>query len=112
DVIKAVLPRRSLSAVPISSVAFGMRTDTPPHRSAGLELTPSDVPHGTAKFDLELQVIRRDGAWTGFLDYRSDVFTRATALGLVRQFQDLVAAACAEPTAVLGTLAHRALPMV
>jgi hypothetical protein len=108
EVIKAVLPTRSLSVVPISSVAFGLRPDTrPTDIAAGLSLTPLDVPHETAKFDLELQVIRRDGDWAGFLDYRSDAFTASSAAALVEDFQRVVALACAEPAARLRALTHQ-----
>jgi len=108
EVVKAVLPRRSLSVVPISSVAFGLRPDTRPiDVQADLALIPIEVPRETAKFDLELQIIRREGAWTGFLDYRADAFTAATAAALVREFHDVVALACAEPALHLSAIGRQ-----
>lgn len=89
-VADAVAPPRRSGVQPLYQLGFNFLLDT------SLE----GIPHNTSQDDLELE-IARDG---GRLRYRTDLFDRATAEGLVAQYLDVLAAGLADPGRRLSTV--------
>ncbi|MFJ8628727.1 amino acid adenylation domain-containing protein [Kitasatospora sp. NPDC093550] len=82
----------------------------------GLAVTVREVPRGGAQVDLNLQLREVDGAFTGTVEYASDLFDPATVERLLGHWRTLLAAAVATPDAPLSALPmltaaerHRAL---
>jgi D-alanine--poly(phosphoribitol) ligase subunit 1 len=67
------------------------------------------VPSGMVKFDLCLTLVIDGSGYLGFLDYASDLYSRAMAERIVGDFQALLAAALADPGRPLSEL--RQLPV-
>ncbi|CAI7975411.1 hypothetical protein FRAHR75_180023 [Frankia sp. Hr75.2] len=63
----------------------------------GRTATMLDVHSGTAKFDLSLAVVTRDDQIALYLDYRSAVFDRVTAEGMLRHLDAALAVMLADP---------------
>ncbi|MEV7602207.1 amino acid adenylation domain-containing protein [Kitasatospora sp. NPDC089797] len=82
----------------------------------GLAVTVREVPRGGAQLDLNLQLRELDGAFTGTVEYASDLFDPATVERLLGHWRTLLAAAVASPDTPLSALPmltaaerHRAL---
>ncbi|MFJ3794141.1 amino acid adenylation domain-containing protein [Kitasatospora sp. NPDC090091] len=70
----------------------------------GLTVTVREVPRGGAQLDLNLQLREVDGAFTGTVEYASDLFDPATVERLVGHWRTLLAAAVASPGTRLSAL--------
>ncbi|MFJ7209117.1 amino acid adenylation domain-containing protein [Streptomyces sp. NPDC098789] len=71
----------------------------------GLSVAVREVPRGGAQTDLNLQLREVDGAFTGTIEFASDLFDAATVQRLIGHWQTLLAAAVAEPGTRLTALA-------
>jgi amino acid adenylation domain-containing protein len=70
----------------------------------GVEVRPAGVTSTTAKFDLTLALApERDGVLAR-LEYRTDLFTEATARRLLRQYRTVLRAVLAQPQLELGQI--------
>ncbi|MES1240568.1 MAG: amino acid adenylation domain-containing protein, partial [Acidobacteriota bacterium] len=97
---------RSLAWSPLVQVMFVLQNTPAEHYLLdGRELRPEEIHSGTSKLDLTLSLT--EGSLTGFVEYATDLFDRATVQRLAGWFQELLAAAVALPEAPLD-----ALPMV
>jgi natural product biosynthesis luciferase-like monooxygenase protein/amino acid adenylation domain-containing protein/non-ribosomal peptide synthase protein (TIGR01720 family) len=65
---------------------------------------PIEVPVGTAKFDLELDVWEGPRGLTGWFEYRADLFDHATVERIARRFTELLAHAVRAPDLPLTRL--------
>ena len=102
--VGALAPNRSLGRSPLFQVMLGMQNapraefDLP-----GLRLSPVEVPHPTAKWDLAFNITDRygpDGTPQGIggtVEYSSDVFDEATAAGIFARWAGLLRAVTADP---------------
>ncbi len=63
-----------------------------------------NVHNGTANVDLALFLEEKDGAWTGAIDYKTDLFDTATIAQIIAQFQQLLATLITNPQLRLETL--------
>ena len=70
----------------------------------GLALTPVDLPGAEAKFDLTFTVHERDGALSGMVEGRGDLFEEATLGRLAVWLGTLLAGALADPALCLAEL--------
>ncbi|MFB6888201.1 condensation domain-containing protein [Kitasatospora sp. NPDC056327] len=88
-VVDELRPARDLSRTPLFQVMFSFQ-EFDEHTLAldGLDGTLWDVPAGTSKFDLELELGREGDRLTGFLEYSTDLFTAAGAGRLAGDFLD------------------------
>ncbi|MFH8568035.1 amino acid adenylation domain-containing protein [Streptomyces sp. NPDC017993] len=107
--VEALNPVRSMSRHPLFQVMLAMDSSRRTMPSVtGLELGLLDVPTGTAKFDLSLNVredFTSDGAAAGMmvaLEYRADVFEPSTARDLLDRFARLLAAVVSDPDLPIG----------
>ncbi|MEV0370843.1 amino acid adenylation domain-containing protein [Streptomyces sp. NPDC050636] len=107
--VEALNPARSMSRHPLFQVMIAMDSSqrTLP-TVAGLEPDLLDVPNGTAKFDLSLnlrETFTPDGAAAGImvaLEYRADVFEPSTARDLLDRFARLLTAVVSDPDLPVG----------
>ncbi|WFB06234.1 amino acid adenylation domain-containing protein [Streptomyces sp. LX-29] len=109
--VEELNPPRSLGRHPLFQVMLAWQSlpdaeftmgpaDGPP-----LTARMAAVPSGTAKFDLTLNAGERsDGTIAGFLEFRTDLFERATAQGLAERLTRLLTAAAAAPDTPIGRL--------
>ncbi|MCW8098405.1 non-ribosomal peptide synthetase [Streptomyces tauricus] len=70
----------------------------------GLDVTPLDIEHAPAKFDLALSLTESQGRIVGHLDYATALFDEDTARRYVRQLRHLLTDMVARPEAPVGTL--------
>jgi non-ribosomal peptide synthetase component F len=64
---------------------------------AGLETTLDEVYTGTSKFDLWLQLMAVDGAWTATFEYDTDLWDDSTVARMSRHLTTVLAAVTADP---------------
>ncbi|WP_068713714.1 non-ribosomal peptide synthetase [Vibrio tritonius] len=97
QVVEAVAPSRSLAHNPIFQVMFGLQNlprsefDLP-----GLTVTPIDSDLRSAQFDLSLMLNEHEGEISGFLNFATSLFTRATIERYVACWQRLLHALVAD----------------
>ncbi|MDY7093689.1 MAG: amino acid adenylation domain-containing protein, partial [Acidobacteriota bacterium] len=102
QMVERLVPRRGLSHPPLVQVLLAL--DEAPAEMAlpGLGIEVDDVPNGTAKLDLLLQLRREpDGGLGGWLEASADLFDGTTAQRLARRWEGLIRRAMeASPGAV------------
>ncbi|MGK5629122.1 amino acid adenylation domain-containing protein, partial [Streptomyces sp. URMC 123] len=104
--VEELNPPRSLARHPLFQVMIAWQS-LPDAAFAMGELTArmTAVPTGTAKFDLTLNAGERaDGGIAGFLEYRTDLFDRATVRALVDRLTRLLTAVADAPDTRLADL--------
>ncbi|GAA3069847.1 hypothetical protein GCM10010464_37650 [Pseudonocardia yunnanensis] len=100
QVVEHLNPPRSLARHPLFQVmvvylpAAGAASRL---ELAGLTDRPEVVDQRTAKFDLSFDVVEEDDGLSGAVEYRADMFDRATAEALAQRLQRVLAAVVAAP---------------
>ncbi|GAA2336145.1 amino acid adenylation domain-containing protein [Dactylosporangium salmoneum] len=103
ELVEALNPGRTLAHHPLFSVMVSYQAPLPAVAGfPGLRAEPRLVPTGTAKFDLTFDVAERAGGLAGSLEYRADLFDRATAESIVDRFLRLLVAVTGSPGARIG----------
>jgi amino acid adenylation domain-containing protein/non-ribosomal peptide synthase protein (TIGR01720 family) len=103
--VAEIAPERDMSRTPLFQVALAFQNAPQlDAKLAGLELHPEQIPVDSAKFDLAFIVGGESGALAASLEYATDLFDRATAVRLCRQWLRLMAAATAAPEGDLARL--------
>ncbi|HBL28655.1 MAG TPA: non-ribosomal peptide synthetase, partial [Acidobacteria bacterium] len=91
-------PERDLSRQPLFQVLFSLQNaPLGALELPGLTLEPCDVGTPVAKFDLTLNLMDRDGALTGGLEWSTDLFDATTAARLAAQLEVLLGEILAAP---------------
>jgi amino acid adenylation domain-containing protein len=90
QVVRAVQPGRSLSHAPLFQVMFVLQTGGAGPRMPGVTAAISETHPGTAKLDLTLSFTREPDALTGYLEFSTDLFERATARRMVGHLRTLL----------------------
>ncbi|MFE2296183.1 amino acid adenylation domain-containing protein [Streptomyces sp. NPDC059452] len=117
--VEALNPPRSLARHPLFQVMLAWQSIADGPAAFGPDATArlAAVPSGTAKFDLTLNAGElAEGGIAGFLEFRTDLFDRASAQALADRLARLLTAAAAQPKTPVGLLpvlgedeVHRAL---
>ena len=105
--VEEVNPPRSLSRHPLfqTMLAWQSVPDTEFALGPGVSARMAAVPSGTAKFDLTLNAGEVPGGGiSGFLEFRTDLFDRASAQALADRLARLLTAAAQAPDTPLGLL--------
>ena len=104
-IVAELNPQREPNRNPLFQVAFAMQ-NVPPNAPElpGVESTPRASRNDTAKFDLGLSFVERDGELHGSLRYAVDLFDASTVERLAGHFGNLVDAILANPQAKLSAL--------
>jgi non-ribosomal peptide synthetase component F len=106
QVVELLEPVRTLSFSPLFQVMLTLQNaPLGALELPGLTLEPLDIERGTTLYDLSLTLAEApDGRLSGQLEYAADLFDRATAERLARQFSVVLYAATAEPDRPVGDL--------
>ncbi|PWS44446.1 hypothetical protein DKT74_11575, partial [Streptomyces sp. ZEA17I] len=105
--VEALNPPRSLARHPLFQVMLAWQSIADGPAAFGPDATArlAAVPSGTAKFDLTLNAGElADGGIAGFLEFRTDLFDRATAQALADRLARLLTAAATGPETPVGLL--------
>jgi len=103
--VEELQPDRDLGRNPLFQAAFRFQDrprETP--ELSGLVLSPVEVPHRSAKFDLSLTVVERGDGLATSLEYSADLFDGTTAQRILDHFGVLLQGSLAEPDTALGAL--------
>ncbi|MBO6563062.1 MAG: amino acid adenylation domain-containing protein, partial [Nisaea sp.] len=85
--IEAMDLKRDTSRTPLFQAMIAYNEEAQPRLSlGGLEGRPLTVHPGTAKFDLQLQILREESGLMGALEYAGDLFTAETAASLATRY--------------------------
>jgi amino acid adenylation domain-containing protein len=104
-VVEELQPERDLSRNPLFQVAMAYQNaPVPPMVLGDGEVDEIDMPTGMTPFDLSLFVSDKKGCLIGELEYRTDLFERATIRQWVHSWERLLTAAVTEPARPLWQL--------
>jgi amino acid adenylation domain-containing protein len=103
--VEELQPQRSLARSPLFQVSFVLGVEESVGELApGLPLSPLPVETGTSKFDLTLGLDLRGDDLIADVEYRTDLFDRATVMRWAGSFVELLGAAVAAPERPLWQL--------
>ncbi|WP_277439819.1 non-ribosomal peptide synthetase [Streptomyces sp. SPB162] len=103
-VVRELLPTRTLSRSPLIDVVFHVDDAGAPPELPGLVVQVADADTGSAKFDLDIAVVRRDSVLGCTIEFSTDVFTPPTAERLADAIGQTLRSALAEPSLRLSEL--------
>ncbi|MFR9788486.1 amino acid adenylation domain-containing protein [Streptomyces sp. MB22_4] len=111
-VVEAVKPVRSPARHPLFQVMLSLQNNAAATVDLpGLETTELEAgSSASTEFDLLFDVTETDGGLEGRLVFAEDLFDRATAEGLARGFESLLAQAAADPDLPVGRADDLPLP--
>ena len=96
--VDVLQPERDLSRNPLFQMMFALQNaPLRPLALPGLEVSLLEMQRVTALFDLVLDMWELDGGLVGVLEYNTDLFDRATIVGMIGHFKTLLAAIAAAP---------------
>jgi len=101
--VEELHPERDLSHTPLFQVLFNFQSD-PTEATQIPGLTLEDIPAGTAKFELTLNLVMNKGCVAGHIEYNTDLFDPATIRRLAGHYQTLLEGIAADPTQRLSDL--------
>ncbi|MFE7296902.1 amino acid adenylation domain-containing protein [Streptomyces sp. NPDC057579] len=105
QLVEVLNPVRSRSRHPLFQVMLTVNQEAIAPTLSGLEVTVGDVPGDRAKFDLSLTLTEsREGGWSGWVEYASDLFDHATAESVAARYLRLLEEATADPARPLHAL--------
>jgi nonribosomal peptide synthetase protein BlmIV len=91
------LRRTGGTALPVIRVICVMQQEDPPISLAGLEAEPVQVPHGTAQFDITLELRMRAAALQMTFQYDTELFDEGTIRVLGGYLRQVLTAAADDP---------------
>ncbi len=98
-------PERDLSRTPLVQAMVVLQQEmVPPREVAGLRITEHDLPRVSARFDLVVEFLPRNGSLNVALEYNTDLFDAGTVAGLVANFEVLLGEVAADPHRPLAEL--------
>ncbi|GAA2816379.1 hypothetical protein GCM10010452_50810 [Crossiella cryophila] len=97
QLVEALNPVRSRARHPLFQVMLTLNAEQAAPSLPGLTATVGDLPLDRAKFDLSLALSEQDGAWTGVLEYATDLFDAATVEAIGARFLGLIEQVTAAP---------------
>jgi amino acid adenylation domain-containing protein len=103
--VEELHPQRDLARNPLFQAMFVLQ-NTPDNglRLPGIEAEPLPCDTGTAKFDLNLELLPERQGLSGKLEYAADLFDAATAVRMAGHFQILLEEIAAHPATRLSQL--------
>ncbi len=103
--VEALQPERSLSVSPLFQVMFQLR-NVPESATEmlGLWLQPFEFDPGIARFDLAVDIARRDDGLSCLFEFNTDLFDAATVARLARHFRNVLESVVTDPGRRLSRL--------
>ncbi|WP_239154795.1 condensation domain-containing protein, partial [Streptomyces sp. SID14446] len=106
--VEEVAPERDLSRNPLFQTMFVLQApgsaDGEAWQLAGTDVEPVEIERGVAKFDLTLTAVESSNGLRAVLEYRTDLFERATIERMAGHLTTLAASVAATPDARLSEL--------
>jgi acyl carrier protein len=103
--VEAINPPRNPRGTPLFQVKFVLQNaPMPVLEVAGLRLSPLNVEHGTAKFDLLFNLEETEQGISGTLEYSTDIYDGAAAAQLIQDFESLAQHVVEQPDSSLDEL--------
>jgi len=107
--VEELRPERELARQPLCQVVLGLQSgglraagpESSPPQESGEAKAPS-IGAGTAKFDLSVQLAEAGEGLRGGIEYRTDLFERATIERLAANFETVLRSLAAAPDALLA----------
>jgi thioesterase domain-containing protein len=104
-IVAAIHPRRDRSRHPVFQVNFIFQRDfVRPLHTSGLTLTSIPSRSPGAIYDLNFFMVERADGWRWSCEYNTNLYEPATVTGMLRQFQALLEAVVATPSARIADL--------
>jgi myxalamid-type nonribosomal peptide synthetase MxaA len=103
-VVEELQPERDLTLTPFFQVMFVLQTRPVSLKLPGISTTFTEVDSGTAKFDLELEIIDEPVGLSGSIEFDTTLFEQETVARMVGNFQTLLTAIVAEPESMVTAL--------
>jgi amino acid adenylation domain-containing protein len=97
QIVEALQPERDLAITPFFQVMFVLQSEAPGLDLPDVVATFSETENGTAKFDLELEIIDAPTLLTGSLEFDVTLFNEDTIAGMARNFEALITGIVAQP---------------
>jgi len=103
--VEDLRPTRAVGRNPLFDVVFYVDdTAGVPPEFGGLATRIADVDTGTAKFDLDIAVVRTDGGLHCVVEFDADLFTTSSAARLATAYRETLRAALDDPHRPLSAL--------
>jgi amino acid adenylation domain-containing protein/non-ribosomal peptide synthase protein (TIGR01720 family) len=103
-VVEALQPERDLGRTPLFQVMLSLQKAPAEVALPGLTLRPVTVETGTSKFELVVVPVELEAGLGGWAEYNTDLFDPTTVERLLRHYENLLAAAAADPSRPLAAL--------
>jgi amino acid adenylation domain-containing protein/non-ribosomal peptide synthase protein (TIGR01720 family) len=105
QLVEELQPERNLSHHPLFQVMFVLQNAPMEHlKLPGLTLTPLNMEHRIARFDLTLFVEEADQELLGAIEYNTDLFDATTISRMIDHFQILLEGMVTDPTRKVSEL--------
>ena len=96
--VEEIKPERSAGHTPLFEVALNLRNiPRRPVTIPGLTFTRLAVDSGTARFDLDLTIVREGQGTSHYVDYNAALYDRETIARMLGQFQNILGGALRDP---------------
>jgi acyl carrier protein len=103
QLVAELAPSREVGRNPLVQVMFQLiNTPREAWNLPGLEAEPFGSGTGTTRFDLECDLVERDGRLTGGLTFSRDLFDQGRIDRLARQYERLLAEIAQDPTRTIS----------
>jgi amino acid adenylation domain-containing protein/thioester reductase-like protein len=104
QVVEALQPERDLTLTPFFQVMFVLQPATPQVVLPDVSVSVTHVDSGTAKFDLELEIVDAPSGLAGSIEYDTTLFNVETIERLATHFQTLLASITTSPKTAIARL--------
>ncbi|MGH3616015.1 MAG: amino acid adenylation domain-containing protein, partial [Pseudonocardia sp.] len=103
--IEELRPERDSSRTPLVQAMVVLQQEmVPPREIAGLRITEHDLPRPSARFDLVVEFLPRDGSLNITVEYNTDLFDAGTVAGMVAGLEVLLEGIADDPDRRLAEL--------
>ncbi|MGH3777952.1 MAG: amino acid adenylation domain-containing protein [Pseudonocardiaceae bacterium] len=103
--IEELRPERDPSRTPLVQAMVVLQQEmVPPREVAGLSIAEHDLPRPSARFDLVVEFLPRDGSLNIAVEYNTDLFDAGTVAGLVASLEVLLEGVADDPHRQLAQL--------
>jgi amino acid adenylation domain-containing protein len=104
-IVEELNPKRSQSYSPLFQVMFSLHSsETNAFTLADVDITTLEIETTTTQFDLSLNIVESANKITGFAQYNTDLFDRATIDHLLERYQRLIENISKDPDLSLNKL--------
>jgi amino acid adenylation domain-containing protein len=105
QIVSELSPKREMSRSPVYQALFSFRNfPERPFEIGDLTLSPIEFERPTSKFDITLELVENGDGILALFEYNTDLFDRSTIQRMHQQYEQILAAAVADPTQAIETI--------